>query len=111
MAINEAENKTMIMEEAASINFNDEEETYIKAAALQNYLITLEANTIRTNAMRFGELDHYTLANGIIDSGASAILVTSKYNISKEKPTTQVATADSEWTEMLYNTTREDKFQ
>lgn len=41
MAINEANDKAMEIKADANVIFNDEEELYIQAAGLQNYLFTL----------------------------------------------------------------------
>ena len=80
LSINEAKTKAMEMEAAAKIVFDDDADLDVQATALQTYLQTLEANTVK--AMGADEINNYTVANGIIDSGASATFVTSADKVS-----------------------------
>lgn len=70
------------MEAASKIIFDFDEGLDIKAAALQRYVLTLEANSVKFSALGAGDLNFYTPANGIIDSGASATFATSRENTS-----------------------------
>lgn len=66
------------MEAAFKISFDDDKDLDVKTAALQSYLLSLEANSVNSGAIGTGDPNCNTLANGIIDSGASAIFVTSQ---------------------------------
>ena len=77
LAIKSAKEKSNEMEAASKIIFDDDEDLEIQAAALQNYLLALEANTVKASTSGVEDINHYSIASGIIDSGASATFVTS----------------------------------
>ena len=77
LAIRTAKEKAEDMEAASKIIFDEDEDLDIQAAALQSYLLSLEANSVKANTIGEDEINHYTSATGIIDSGASATFVSS----------------------------------
>lgn len=64
------------MKATTKIIFDDDEYLYLQAAAFQSYLNTLKAHTAKLGAKFAVEFIFSTLANGIIDSGASTTSIT-----------------------------------
>lgn len=77
LAVKEAQANASELEAASKIIFDDDEDLDIQAALLQNYLLSLEENFVKIGAKTKGEFSCYTLATGLIYSGASATFVTS----------------------------------
>lgn len=86
------------MEAASKIIFDEEEDLYVQAVALQTYLLSLEAQSVNLGAMSAAKITDYTLTNGIIDSVASATFVTLANkirNATKHKAKLQTANGQS----------------
>lgn len=86
LAINEAQNKTMEMEAATKITFNEDKGLGIQAAALHSYLTSLEAHSVSLGDEASAHFNCYTLATGLIDSKVSATNVTTTDKISNSRP-------------------------
>lgn len=97
LAVKEAQSKAIEMEAASKHIFDDDEGLEIQASVLQNYLMSLEENSVSMGAKVTGDLNRYTPATGILDSGASATFVTSKEKtINRMTHKTQLRTANEQ---------------
>lgn len=85
------------MEAASKIIFDDEEDIDVQNTALQNYLMSLEAHSVKLEAKATADFNCYTIASGIIDSGASANFFTDTKKVSNALPhKSQLITANSQ---------------
>lgn len=65
LAIKDAQSKSEEIEVASTIIFDDNEDIDVQAEALQNYLLSLEAQSVKMGAMAAGGIQHYTTSTGI----------------------------------------------
>lgn len=68
---------------ASQIIFDDDEDLYVQAAALQSYLMT---HAVNLDAKAAADVECYTFPSGIADSGASAKFFTNTSKVSNAMP-------------------------
>lgn len=71
------------MKATSKIIFDDDEDLDVQAAALQSYLLSLEARSVKLGAKAADDLKFYTIETSIKESGANATFFMSKDKLNK----------------------------
>lgn len=76
----------MELDASSKIIFDENEDLDVQAAALQSFLLSLEANLVTMSAMADNGLNGHTFSTDIIYSEARATFVASKEKINSPLP-------------------------